>query len=57
MMVSTLRPVEAVECPSIKRLVDVNNCENCECLIEIRRPWSHFIVKCAIGDENGGVYQ
>lgn len=56
-MTSTLKPIQAVICPSLKRLVAVTECENCECLIEIRRPWRHFIVKCDIGDKSEDVYQ
>ena len=41
-----LRPVESVECPSIKRIVPVTDCEGCECLEEIRRPWYRWLVKC-----------
>jgi len=55
-MTSTLKPIEAVMCPSIKRLVAVKDCEKCECVIEVRRPWRHFAVKCNIGEKHEAIY-
>ncbi len=55
-MTSTLKPITAVMCPSIKRLVAVTDCEDCECMIEIRSPWQHYAVKCSYGNNSEGVY-
>jgi len=55
-MVSTLRPVTAVMCPSIKRLVAVEDCKDCECVIDVRSPWRHYAVKCDIGNKTEGAY-
>ena len=55
-MTSTLKPVQAVNCPSLKRVVAVTECKDCECVIEVRDPWRHFAVKCSVGNGNGAVY-
>ena len=55
-MTSFLKPVQAVLCPSLGRLVAVGECEDCECMIEVRRPWRYFVVKCDIGDKSEAVY-
>lgn len=54
-MMTTLRPIQGVNCPSLKRLVAVTECEDCECLIELRRPWRGFIVKCSVEGESDSV--
>ena len=55
-MVTLLRPHEAVycQCPEFKpqTLVLVSKCEDCEHLIEIRRPWIGWIVKCSFDGES-----
>lgn len=55
-MTSTLKPITAVKCPSLNRLVAVKECEECECCIEIRNPWRYFAVKCSYGNNHEGVY-
>ena len=55
-MVSMLKPIEAVNCPSLKRLVAVTDCEDCVCCLEIRSPWRHFVVKCSVDDKGEAVY-
>ncbi len=48
-MPSLLKPITAVRCPISRRLVTVESCEDCKCVINIRRPWNHYIVKCDPG--------
>ena len=55
-MASTLKPVKAVWCPSVDHLVPIDKCEECPSVIEVRRPWRHFAVRCRIGGKNEGVY-
>jgi len=50
-MTSLLRPITAVKCPKTEKLVSIKTCETCEDLIEIRRPWRHFIVHCSVGNK------
>ncbi len=56
-MTSYLKPVSAVNCPSLKGVVPITDCSKCECMEEIRRPWRHYAVQCNFGDENEAVYQ
>ena len=56
-MTSTLTPITAVRCPKTDQLVPLSSCESCPHVIEVRRPWRHFAVKCSYGDKHEGVYQ
>lgn len=57
MMVSTLKPGTAVACPLKNQEPEwVSVCRECMHATDVRIPWRHYAVKCAIGNENGGVY-
>jgi len=55
-MTSTLKPITCVRCPKNEALVTVSVCDKCEHVLEVRRPWRHFIVKCSYGNKSEGVY-
>jgi len=55
-MTSTLKPISGVKCPKDDILVSLGTCDKCEYMIEVRRPWRHFAVKCAYGNKHEGVY-
>ena len=56
-MVSTLKPITAVECDYHKRLMSVEGCKLCDYVLEVRQPWRHFAVKCSYGDKHEAIYQ
>lgn len=51
-----LRPHTCVKCPDKDgELVSVGNCAKCEYVLEVRRPWTGFIVKCALEGKSDNV--
>lgn len=51
-MVTLLRPHQAVKCPRSGNPVLVSECEVCEHVLEVRRPWRGFAVKCELDGES-----
>ena len=52
-MTTLLRPHQAVKCPDKDgALVGVGTCEECPNLLELRRPWRGFVVKCSAEGES-----
>lgn len=55
-MPTWLKPHKAVKCPDKDgALVSVGVCGECPHVLEIRRPWQGFIVKCAIKGKSDSV--
>ena len=56
-MTSTLRPKDAVACPLKNGEPDwVEVCKTCMHALDVRSPWRHYAVKCAMGNIKDGVY-
>ena len=61
-MPTYLRPHTGVKCPKMPQelleqgyYLGVGICEKCEHKLEIRRPWSGFIVECALEGKSDSV--
>jgi len=56
-MTSSLKPITAVKCPITNELIAITVCDTCAHMIEVRRPWRHYIVECGLGERYEAIYE